>query len=87
MRWRRTEVASYQHIIGGDLREDRHTKEMMPGVGSHKNAGVSPTFVRCMSPDVALGYRTFTEHPTHPSGWRADDLARGGKLFVSSSAC
>ena len=43
-------IGRVQHVVGGDLREDRHTKQMIPGDGSDKNAGLkSPRFfVWCM---------------------------------------
>src|SRR5439155_17939480 len=46
-----------RHVGGGDLRERYYTREMMPEVGSHKNAAVEPpaTFLQCESLELAQG--------------------------------
>src|SRR5947209_6159375 len=39
-------ISAVQHVVGGDLCETCHTKEMMPGIGNDKNVAVkSPRFL------------------------------------------
>ena len=30
-------IGAVQHVVGVELREDRHTREIIPEVGNHKN--------------------------------------------------
>ena len=48
-------VGPVQHVVGDDLREGRHTEEMMPGAGTTRIAPLTlRDFVRCMSPVLAV---------------------------------
>jgi hypothetical protein len=49
-------IGAVQHVVGGELREDRHAREMMTEIGNDKNAAVepSPTLLQCISPVLAL---------------------------------
>jgi hypothetical protein len=40
-------VGAVQHVIGGKLREDRHTKQLMPAIGDDKKAAATSSRLLC----------------------------------------
>jgi hypothetical protein len=49
-------VGRVQRVVGRQLRKDRHTKQMMPGIGNDQDAAVeiSAILLQCMSLFMAL---------------------------------
>jgi hypothetical protein len=79
-----------QHIVGGEFREDHHTKQMLPEAGSDKNLAVQPSqpLLQCMSLKLAYrdGFPLLHSRVSFRGGADARAIRAGQFMFTPSIA-